>query len=251
MLDIISNALSLLVIITAHELGHYIAARRYGIIPPTFSVGFGPTLYAFLYKGTQFKFCPIPFGGAVSIPPAELENLTSRKQISILLAGPLANLVLSMCISITMVMIGAVPKTISHLSLLNQSVVVVIGTIFFFTIGAPATILSLAKIALHPIDNIDDVSGPISILTGKSIPESMLGEYSYIARLLITTYILSLGIGTLNLLPLSVLDGGRIARVLFSRFPKFNTVWTLGTSVILALLVCYVLIGDVVKLFAR
>lgn len=251
MLDVILNALSFLVIIAVHEFGHYSAARRYGIIPPTFSVGFGPAVYAFIYKGTRFKFCPIPLGGAVSIPLAELEKLSSRKQISVLFAGPFANLVLSVCISIMLVMIGSGPKNIAHLSLLIQSIIVVIGTIFFFVTGVPVIIYNLVGIILHPINNIDGVSGPISILTGKSIPESMLSGQSQMAKLLITTYVLSLGIGTFNLLPLSMLDGGRIARVLLSRFPKFNTVWTLGTSVVLALLVCYVLVGDVVKLFAR
>ena len=43
-LGIVLFALGLLLSIAWHELGHYTAARRFGIRVPEFMVGFGPTV---------------------------------------------------------------------------------------------------------------------------------------------------------------------------------------------------------------
>ena len=52
-------------IIAIHELGHFIMARRVGIRCPRFSIGFGPRLFAFEFRGTEFSVCLLPFGGYV------------------------------------------------------------------------------------------------------------------------------------------------------------------------------------------
>jgi membrane-associated protease RseP (regulator of RpoE activity) len=45
-LGIVLFALGLLLSIAWHELGHYTAARRFGIRVPQFMVGFGPTVFS-------------------------------------------------------------------------------------------------------------------------------------------------------------------------------------------------------------
>lgn len=52
-------------IITIHELGHFIMARRVGIRCPRFSIGFGPRLWSFWYHGTEFSISLLPLGGYV------------------------------------------------------------------------------------------------------------------------------------------------------------------------------------------
>ena len=51
-----------------HELGHYMAARKRGLIADRFSIGFGPRLFGWHYKGTDFRVSLLPLGGYVSLP---------------------------------------------------------------------------------------------------------------------------------------------------------------------------------------
>lgn len=60
-------------IIFIHELGHFIAARRVGIKCPFFAIGFGPRLYAFRWRGTEFSVRLFPFGGYVQMIGEEPE----------------------------------------------------------------------------------------------------------------------------------------------------------------------------------
>ena len=54
-------------IIAIHELGHFLMARRVGIRCPRFSLGFGPRLFSFWWRGTEFTVCLLPLGGYVSM----------------------------------------------------------------------------------------------------------------------------------------------------------------------------------------
>ncbi|MGB0184184.1 MAG: site-2 protease family protein, partial [Opitutales bacterium] len=51
-----------------HELGHFIAARKRGLIADRFSIGFGPRLFGWRWKGTDFRLSLLPLGGYVSLP---------------------------------------------------------------------------------------------------------------------------------------------------------------------------------------
>lgn len=51
-----------------HELGHFIAAKKRGLVAERFSVGFGPRLFGWKRNGTDFRISLIPFGGYVSLP---------------------------------------------------------------------------------------------------------------------------------------------------------------------------------------
>ncbi len=50
-----------------HELGHYWAARRAGVVVEVFSIGFGPEIFGWTAKstGTRWRFAAIPLGGYV------------------------------------------------------------------------------------------------------------------------------------------------------------------------------------------
>jgi regulator of sigma E protease len=51
-----------------HELGHFIAAKKRGLVADRFSIGFGPRLFGFNWKGTDFRVSLLPLGGYVSLP---------------------------------------------------------------------------------------------------------------------------------------------------------------------------------------
>ncbi|MGM9992823.1 MAG: site-2 protease family protein [Candidatus Bruticola sp.] len=72
-------------IITIHELGHFIMARRVGIRCPRFCLGFGPRLFSFNYRGTEFSICLLPLGGYVMMlgeDPENDEEQTEFKMVS-------------------------------------------------------------------------------------------------------------------------------------------------------------------------
>ena len=60
--------LALGVSIFVHELGHYWAAKKRGLIADRFSIGFGPRLFGWTHKGTDFRISLLPLGGYVSLP---------------------------------------------------------------------------------------------------------------------------------------------------------------------------------------
>ena len=95
------------VLVTFHEFGHYWVARRCGVKVLKFSVGFGRPLWSRVAaNGTRYQVAMIPLGGYVQfldereneVAPAELEQSFNRqsvyKRIAIVAAGPLANLLL-------------------------------------------------------------------------------------------------------------------------------------------------------------
>lgn len=91
-----------------HELGHYSAAKFFGVNVEVFSIGFGKKLFSFNWLGTLWQISAIPLGGYVKMkgqddldPTAissDNDSYNSKKpwkRIIILLAGPLANFVLA------------------------------------------------------------------------------------------------------------------------------------------------------------
>lgn len=55
--------------IFVHELGHFLAARRRGIVVERFSIGFGPKIFGWKGKdGVEYRLSWLPLGGYVSLP---------------------------------------------------------------------------------------------------------------------------------------------------------------------------------------
>lgn len=51
-----------------HELGHFLAARKRGLVVSRFSIGFGPRLFGWTRNGVDYRLSAIPFGGYVALP---------------------------------------------------------------------------------------------------------------------------------------------------------------------------------------
>lgn len=108
MLTLIAFVFTLAILIVVHEYGHYLAARWCGVKVLTFSIGFGRALYSRKGRnGTQFVIAMFPFGGYVKmldereapVEAAELGQAYNRQNVwkrsAIVIAGPLANLLLA------------------------------------------------------------------------------------------------------------------------------------------------------------
>lgn len=66
-MTIIIFLLVLAVLIFVHELGHFLAARLFGIRVDAFALGFGPKVFAWTKGETKYGLNLIPFGGYVKI----------------------------------------------------------------------------------------------------------------------------------------------------------------------------------------
>jgi regulator of sigma E protease len=109
------------VLITFHEYGHFVVARRCGVKVLKFSIGFGPALWSrFDRHGTQFVIAAIPLGGYVKmlderevdgvVGPEGLKNAFNRKPVgqrmAVTAAGPAFNLIFTLAAFWLMFMIG-------------------------------------------------------------------------------------------------------------------------------------------------
>ena len=101
------------ILVTIHEFGHYWVARRCGVHVLRFAVGFGRPLLAHTGRnGTEFTLCAIPLGGYVKMldeRDAESgitdENRAQsfnaqpvRNKLAIVAAGPAANFALAILV---------------------------------------------------------------------------------------------------------------------------------------------------------
>lgn len=106
-MQIIAGIVLLGVLITFHELGHFLFAKWLGVRVLVFSVGFGPKIFGFKRGETEYRLSVIPLGGYVKMFGESLEDeLTpAEKQQSfmhqaiwrkslIAFAGPLFNFIL-------------------------------------------------------------------------------------------------------------------------------------------------------------
>jgi regulator of sigma E protease len=95
------------ILVTVHEWGHFIVARWCGVHVERFSIGFGRALYKKTGKnGTEYQIAMIPLGGYVkmldereqevtqAMQPYAFNRQSVQKRFAIVAAGPLANLIL-------------------------------------------------------------------------------------------------------------------------------------------------------------
>ena len=108
------------VLVVIHELGHYLAARSSGVKVTRFSFGFGPVLWSRRGKHdqTEWAISAFPLGGYVKmvderegeVAAAELPRAFNRQSLAvrswIVVAGPLANLLLAVAIYAALGMAG-------------------------------------------------------------------------------------------------------------------------------------------------
>lgn len=58
---------AIFILVTIHELGHFIAAKLFGMRVDKFSIGFPPKIFGFKKGGTEYVIGATPLGGYVSI----------------------------------------------------------------------------------------------------------------------------------------------------------------------------------------
>ena len=63
-MKIIVALLILTIIVTIHELGHFLLAKKNGITVTEFSIGMGPRIASFVHNGTRYSLKVLPIGGS-------------------------------------------------------------------------------------------------------------------------------------------------------------------------------------------
>src|SRR5262245_5164806 len=77
--SIVAALAVLAIVIFVHELGHFLVGKWCDVEVRTFSMGFGPTLYAKQVGETVYRIAAIPLGGYVKMAGYEEEGGDSEE----------------------------------------------------------------------------------------------------------------------------------------------------------------------------
>lgn len=153
---ILAFLVTLGVLIVIHEYGHYWVARKCGVKVLRFSIGFGRPLARWVRGSdrTEWVVAALPLGGYVrmlderdpdvgAIAPADLPRAFNRqsvtKRIAIVLAGPMANLLLAVAVYWALNVFGVMePRA---------------------TLGAPPAATAAARAGIEAGDTVVEVDG--------------------------------------------------------------------------------------------
>lgn len=157
------------VLVTVHELGHFLVAKACGVKVIRFSIGFGPKLFAFTKGETEYQVALLPLGGYVKMagdaPHEELApedadrgflNAAPWKRALIVVAGPVFNLVFPVLIYF-FVFVGAHEATSTRVGFVDPAM--------------PAAVAGI-----RPGDRITAVEGE-SVRTFEDLREAFVGRF--------------------------------------------------------------------------
>lgn len=107
--------LVLTLLIAVHEMGHFLAAKLFGIRVDNFAIGFPPRLFSKMIGKTRFSLNLVPLGGYVTIHGENPEDSVTSdsilskpkwQQIVVLIAGVTFNLILAYLFLVATLMFG-------------------------------------------------------------------------------------------------------------------------------------------------
>ncbi len=124
--------LALGLLVALHELGHLVAARLLGVHVSRYTLGFGPAVFTFRLRGTDYVLGAVPLGGSARIhgmnphepgvDPADPTSFAARtpwKRMLVLLAGPLTNWLFALGVLVALYTSGThvvVPLTVGTIT---------------------------------------------------------------------------------------------------------------------------------------
>lgn len=163
-LGVVIVAVGIAASIALHEVGHLVPAKLFGLRVPQYMIGFGPTVWSFRRGETEYGFKAIPLGGYISMigmyPPApdgqvrssrtgmfqqladeakaaEAERMIPGdedrlfyrlpvwKRITIMLGGPVMNLILGTLMIGTVLTVFGTSQATTTVGSVNECVVAV------------------------------------------------------------------------------------------------------------------------------
>jgi len=223
-------------VILVHEFGHFLAARIVGVPIRIFSIGFGPKLWAVKRGKTEYRIAVVPLGGYV-LPDfdddKEFFALSARKRIVMTIGGPFASLVLPLfCFALANLFSAGMSFNSLVIKPFYQA----------YAIFSQVVIALLGMFSQH-----SQLSGIIGVVTqgGQFIGFSLVKAIRFVG-------LISLNLAVLNLVPLPVLDGGKVLMYLMEgihpRFSKLHYPLAIAGWVLVMGLMLYTTVIDIVKL---
>jgi len=109
LIAVVSMAVVLGIMILVHELGHFAAAKYFGVRVEVFSIGFGKRLAGFRRGDTDYRISALPLGGYVKMAgenplesrsgaPDEFMSHPRWQRFVIAFAGPAMNIILAVAL---------------------------------------------------------------------------------------------------------------------------------------------------------
>ncbi|MCH8474383.1 MAG: RIP metalloprotease RseP [Opitutales bacterium] len=104
-----------------HEYGHFIAARKRGLIVERFSIGFGPKIFSWTRDGVEYRVSWLPLGGYVALPqlgemeaiegetnsePKKLPPISYSSKMIVAVMGAVFNVLFALALSFLLWVIG-------------------------------------------------------------------------------------------------------------------------------------------------
>jgi regulator of sigma E protease len=188
------------VLILVHEAGHLWAARRLGLPVARFSIGFGPALFRWRRGATEYWLSALPLGGYVLLDLEEPEDyfaVPMARRIAFSAAGPLANLLLPLPL---FAVLNALSGDLSLHGLLVAPVAQ--------TLDAALRIAALLPSVFASPENLSGLVGIVAHSQALTLS---------VERTLTFASLMSINLAIFNLLPLPLLDGGKIVLDLVHR----------------------------------
>ena len=109
-------AIFLGILVTVHEWGHFITAKKLGVKVEKFAFGFGPKLWSITRGGTEYLICLFPLGGYVKMAGDERQNCRGTpdeffsqavgRRSLIVVNGPVVNFLLAYVCFVFVFMLG-------------------------------------------------------------------------------------------------------------------------------------------------
>lgn len=223
-------------IVAIHELGHFWMARLVGIPIQRFSIGFGPRLISFYHKKTEFRFSLIPLGGFVLPKETNQERffkIPVWKRLLFVAGGPIASLGLPVLIFAIM-NLGQDGLSLWSLHVLPFIQSIEMGQHFLETL-------------MFLTEQPEETVGVVGMFW-------QVGEMQTLAwtSWLTLSALLTINLGLINLLPIPVLDGGKILMYLiewiYPASRKIQAPLTIMSSIGILLLMAGLIIKDVVMI---
>jgi len=213
----------ILIVITVHELGHYVAARMCGVDVEVFSVGFGKVLLKKRLWGTEWRLSLLPIGGFVKMKgdsdynktddPSTFWGTHPLKRAWIAFAGPLVNLLLPYPLYFAFIVgqpwpdvvvpDGAEAARIGIVDAAGLSHRLVVKS--YSDMGA-----AFRQNTITRTPKLEDLGGPVAIYEISSKVQKRAIETEDWGFLIDWLVFMSINLGIINLLPIPVLDGGHI-----------------------------------------
>lgn len=208
----------LAVLITVHEFGHFIVAKKIGCQVNEFAIGMGPKLWSKQYGETKYSLRAIPIGGFCDIEgeaqvtykegsPRLICNKPAWQQLAVFLAGVTMNFIFGF----VFIFLGyCIKATYSGWGLAD----IWASTVNLYGVSITAVFTALYQLFTGTLSG-SDVGGVVGAVN--QISSAAAASNDSIALIFALMGSISVNLALMNLLPLPCLDGGRCLLIILNK----------------------------------